>query len=118
MSDEPGVQDATRRTFLAQERTLLAWWRTGLAALAVAIAFGRLAPALLGVDELPFALLGAGFGAVAIAVFLLGARRDGVLRKALAEGRFEPLAPRTVWVLSVCLAVLSCAAIVLILTAT
>ncbi|HEX6762590.1 MAG TPA: DUF202 domain-containing protein [Gaiellaceae bacterium] len=27
---ETGVEDATRRTRLANERTYLAWWRTGL----------------------------------------------------------------------------------------
>ena len=30
-----------------EERTLLAWWRSGLAALAVALGVGRLLPALL-----------------------------------------------------------------------
>jgi hypothetical protein len=32
---EPGTHDASRRTYLAEERTLLAWWRSGLAAFAV-----------------------------------------------------------------------------------
>ncbi len=38
------VVDATRRTLLASERTELAWWRTGLTALAVALAVGRVIP--------------------------------------------------------------------------
>ena len=38
--------DATRRTRLANERTYLAWWRTGLASLAVSVGTGRLVPAL------------------------------------------------------------------------
>jgi putative membrane protein len=38
--------DATRRTRLASERTELAWWRTGLTALAVALAVGRVIPGL------------------------------------------------------------------------
>src|ERR1700710_772217 len=38
--------DATRRTRLASERTELAWWRTGLTALAVALAVGRVIPSL------------------------------------------------------------------------
>jgi uncharacterized membrane protein YidH (DUF202 family) len=32
---ERAVQDAIRRTRLANERTYLAWWRSGLTALAV-----------------------------------------------------------------------------------
>ncbi len=38
--------DATRRTRLANERTYLAWWRTGLTAFAVSIAAGKLVPEL------------------------------------------------------------------------
>ena len=44
--DEHG--DATRRTRLANERTYLAWWRTGLAAFAVSLGAGRLVPAIAG----------------------------------------------------------------------
>ena len=40
------VRDATRRTRLANERTYLAWWRTGLTALAVSFAAGKLLPEL------------------------------------------------------------------------
>src|SRR2546430_79024 len=42
------VQDATRRTRLASERTYLAWWRTGLTAFAVSLGSGRLVPAIAG----------------------------------------------------------------------
>ena len=35
------------RSHLAGERTLLAWWRSGLAALAVSLAVGRVIPALI-----------------------------------------------------------------------
>ena len=40
------VADATRRTLLASERSELAWWRTGLTALAVALGVGRVVPEL------------------------------------------------------------------------
>ena len=40
--DEAG--DATRRTRLANERTYLAWWRTGLTSLAVGLGAGKLVP--------------------------------------------------------------------------
>ena len=37
------ARDAMRRTPLANERTYLAWWRTGLATFAVSFGAGRLA---------------------------------------------------------------------------
>ena len=40
----PTPTDEYRRTRLANERTFLAWWRTGLASYAVAIALGRFLP--------------------------------------------------------------------------
>ena len=40
----PEPSGDARRTSLANERTQLAWWRTGLTALAVALAVGRLVP--------------------------------------------------------------------------
>ena len=49
---------------MAAERTWLAWWRTGLAATAGALAVGRLAPNLLHVASWPYVLLGCGYGAV------------------------------------------------------
>jgi uncharacterized membrane protein YidH (DUF202 family) len=46
-SDPAARQDASRRTLLAEERTFLAWFRSGLAAIAVSLAVGRLLPALV-----------------------------------------------------------------------
>ena len=43
---ETGFADPTRRTYLALERTLLAWWRTALGTLAVAVAIGSILPKL------------------------------------------------------------------------
>jgi uncharacterized membrane protein YidH (DUF202 family) len=43
-SRENETRDAARRTRLANERTFLAWWRTGLTALAVCVALGRIVP--------------------------------------------------------------------------
>jgi uncharacterized membrane protein YidH (DUF202 family) len=88
--DEPGTEDATRRTFLAQERTLPAWWRSGLAALAVAVSVRRLVPSLLHVAAPPFLTLGVCFGVLGILL------RGGIhqepdvqrrLRKALTWGQ-------------------------------
>ena len=44
----PGSEGAPRRTSLAAERTYLAWLRTGLGAIGVALTVGRLIPALIG----------------------------------------------------------------------
>jgi len=57
-----GGDSAPRRTSLAAERTYLAWLRTGLAALGLALAVGRLIPALIDVHRAPFAALGLGYG--------------------------------------------------------
>lgn len=59
--------DAQRRTRLANERTYLAWWRTGLAAFAVSLGAGKLVPELSTGAAWPFELLGTAFGLVGIA---------------------------------------------------
>jgi putative membrane protein len=117
VTGEPDDQahDATRRTYLAQERTLLAWWRSGLAAFAVAIGVGRLVPALLGVASAPFVTLGVGFGLVGLAFVYLGARRDRAVTRQLAAGRFEPLDGRLVWGITGALLVLGAATVVLLI---
>src|SRR5277367_6093930 len=61
-SIEEQVVDATRRTRLANERTYLAWWRTGLAAFAVSLAAGRLVPAIAGGPQLLYSFVGVLFG--------------------------------------------------------
>ena len=86
--------DATRRTFLASERTELAWWRTGLTALAVALAVGRIVPGLDGNSQRwPYALTGIGFALYGVAVIAYGSARRKAVEQALAQGRF-PEAPR------------------------
>src|SRR5215207_9302116 len=57
--DEAG--DATRRTRLANERTYLAWWRTGLTAFAVSLGAGKLVPALTDETRWPYVVVGVGF---------------------------------------------------------
>ena len=59
---EPGVEDATHRTRLANERTYLAWWRTGLTAFAVSVGVGRLVPEHTDANRWPFEVVGAAFG--------------------------------------------------------
>ena len=106
--------DATRRTFLAQERTLLAWLRSGLAAFAVAVGVGRLTPALLGVSATPFAALGAGFGLVGVAFVFLGARRDRAVARDLAAGNFRALDAWVVWTLASALTLLGVMTVIVV----
>lgn len=97
--DEPVPQsaqgDATRRTHLANERTYLAWWRTGLTALAVGVGIGKLVPqvaneqvgAISGVAGIGFSLLG---------IFFIGyaTKRARAVRRALEQGTFSHPDPR------------------------
>jgi putative membrane protein len=86
--------DATRRTLLASERTELAWWRTGLTGLAVALAVGRIVPGLDGSGERwPYVVAGVCFALYGIAVIAYGSARRRTVETALSEGRF-PSAPR------------------------
>jgi putative membrane protein len=91
LPDGHDFADPTRRTYLAQERTLLAWWRTGLATVAVALAVGRLLPAVAGAPKTPFVWLGAGFGLLALAQIAFGTWRHWTVSRALSEGRFDEL---------------------------
>lgn len=86
--------DATRRTLLASERTELAWWRTGLTALAVALAVGRIVPGLDSSSQRwPYVVAGICFALYGVAVLLYGSLRRGAVERALAAGRF-PSPPR------------------------
>jgi putative membrane protein len=91
---EPGVEDATRRTRLANERTFLAWWRTGLTSFAVCIGIGRVVPATADVTAWPYEVVGAAFGIVGIAFVLVGFLRARSVEDALSRGAFAPLADR------------------------
>ncbi len=78
-STEPEDESVDRRTSLAGERTVLAWWRTGLTAIAVALGVGRVLPELAPhATRRPYAALGVAFALYGIAMFLLGTRRMGV----------------------------------------
>ena len=71
---------------MAGERTELAWWRTGLAALAVAVGIGRLAPELQKSGSTwPYVLVGVGFALYGIALFTQGTMRGRQEAAALGE---------------------------------
>ena len=88
---ETGVEDATRRTRLANERTYLAWWRTGLTSLAVAVGVGRIAPDVSNGVRWPYEVVGAGFAAIGVALLWIGYVRTRAVETALDRGEFAPL---------------------------
>jgi inner membrane protein YidH len=82
--------DASRRTYLAGERTQLAWWRTGLTALAVALGVGRVVPELSGTQaRWPYVIAGVGFALWGIFAVAYGTANREAMEKALREGRFH-----------------------------
>jgi putative membrane protein len=81
--------DATRRTHLANERTQLAWWRTGLTALAVALGVGRVVPELdKTATRWPYIVAGVGFALWGIFAIGYGTLHTTAIEEALARGRF------------------------------
>jgi putative membrane protein len=82
--ERPDRDGADRRTSLAGERTLLAWWRTGLTAIAVSLGVGRVLPELAPrATHWPYVVLGMGFALYGIGLFVLGARRMGVFDREI-----------------------------------
>jgi putative membrane protein len=85
--------DATRRTRLANERTELAWWRTGMTVFALALAVSRVIPELANSSRRwPYAVAGIVFAVYGIALIAYGSARRRAVDRALARGEFpEPL---------------------------
>jgi uncharacterized membrane protein YidH (DUF202 family) len=83
-ADVPEFGDPSRRTYLASERTLLAWWRTSLGAVGVALAVGRLLPTVAHLKREPFVALGLAWGVLACGLLVFGSWREwhgeGVIR--------------------------------------
>ena len=80
--------DALRRTRLANERTYLAWWRTGLTTFAVGLGAGKLVPELSGGAAWPFEVIGTAFGVVGIAFILFAYVRQKQVEDAVARGGY------------------------------
>ncbi len=87
-SDE--ARDASRRTRLANERTYLAWWRTGLTTFAVSLAAGKLVPEL----SWPFEVIGVAFGVVGLLFIAYAYVRQKRVEEALARGDYAPFETR------------------------
>jgi putative membrane protein len=92
--------DATRRTWLASERTVLAWLRTGLTATAVALGVGKVVPDLRhGGREWPFVVLGAGYALLGVLIVLYGLWRGREVARAIRAGRYLPMDARAMWLI-------------------
>jgi putative membrane protein len=114
MADEAQVEDALARTRLANERTYLAWWRSGLTALAVSFGAGKLVPELAGGAAWPFQLLGAAFGVLGVAFVVFGYLRGRAVEEALARGGFAPLSDRVSLALTAAGVLLGAATVLLV----
>ena len=88
--------DASRRTHLANERTLLAWWRSGLTALGVGLAVARVIPELGHQTRWPYGALGAAYAVFGLAMIAYGTLRQRNVEQALGEGRFSGAHPAVV----------------------
>jgi putative membrane protein len=85
------TQGALQRTNLANERTQLAWWRTGLTALAVALAVGRLLPDLGDTTHSwPYTVVGVGFALYSLLLIGYGTARARSVTASLERGGRVP----------------------------
>jgi putative membrane protein len=89
---------ATRRTRLANERTYLAWWRTGLTTFAVSLAAGKLVPELSSGAAWPFEVIGIAFGVVGLLFIAYAYLRQKRVEEALDRGEYAPFETRTAFV--------------------
>jgi putative membrane protein len=94
--------DAIRRTRLAAERTELAWWRTALTSIAVAIAVGRVVPELSGTPtKWPYLVVGVGWALYSVALFSYGSLRSRRVEAAVDRGEMiQSSRVETRWLMS------------------
>jgi putative membrane protein len=114
--DEAG--DATRRTHLANERTYLAWWRSGLTCLAVSFGTGKLVPSLSHETRWPYAVLGAGFAILGLTFIAYGFLRQRRVEQAVMQGQFERPDDRFIAAITLFGVLLGAAVLVLVIVAT
>ncbi len=108
--------DATRRTMLASERTVLAWLRTGITITAVALAVGKITPEIAGkAGDAGYVTLGVAYALLGVGVTVYGLWRGREIDKALREGRWLSLDDRVMWTIGIAAAALGIATAVLIL---
>jgi putative membrane protein len=84
------MEDATRRTWLANERTWLAWVRTGLTSTGVAVAVGKVVPAVGNEPTLwPYQALGIGYALLGLLLVAYGFTRRSEVEDAVAAGGYR-----------------------------
>jgi putative membrane protein len=108
------AKDASRRTRLANERTYLAWWRTGLTSIAVCIGLGRIVPGVANVTKWPYELVGAGYGVLGVGFMVLAHLRVRAVEAAVDRGEFARMDARWTSVLLAAGTLLGVGAIVLV----
>jgi putative membrane protein len=88
-------RDYSRRTLLANERTYLAWWRTGLTTLTVALAAARVVPELSDSEvQWPYTVVGVAFAFLGVFCIAYGEKRRADVGRAVREGEFVDADPR------------------------
>jgi putative membrane protein len=108
-------RDATRRTRLANERTYLAWWRTGLTAFAVSLGAGRLVPAVAGGPQALYSVVGVLFAVLGLLLIAYGRQRGREVDAAISEDSYRRADERLLTLTAVLAAVGGLMLIVLIL---
>jgi putative membrane protein len=111
---DPADDDVTRRTQLAAERTWLAWWRSGIAMATAAVAVGGVVPELVAGGRAAYVVLGAGYAALAIAVFVASALRQHHVAEALRRGEYAAVGDRVVLALTLAAVALAVGTLVVI----
>ena len=111
-------RDYSRRTLLANERTYLAWWRTGLTTLTVALAAARVVPELSDSEvQWPYTLIGVAFALLGVICIAYGERRRTSVARAVRAGDFVDADPRLTMGMTVAGVVLGLGLVALILIA-
>lgn len=111
----PDAADAIHRTRLANERTYLAWWRTGMTAFAVGLGAGRLVPELSNGAAWPFEAIGVAFAVVGAAFIAHGYLRQKAVDEALARGEYASLGDRVAAAFAACGILLGAGTVALVL---
>ena len=83
--------DASRRTHLANERTYLAWLRSGLTSVAVGLGVAKFIPSVTSGASWPYLALGTGFCVLGLLLSVYGLVRLRSVDRALHRGDFGPL---------------------------
>ena len=96
------------RTLLADERTYLAWLRSGLSGFAVSLGAGKIVPAVTAGPRWPFQALGVGFAVIGVLCIGVGFLRQRAVADAISRGadvQLDELAIRLLVALGLALAV-------------